>query len=139
MQNRYVGDIGDYVKLAILRALAPERSLGVVWWLFPNENHNADGGHRKYLEQPNQWKRFDPDLFDALLEIVNQNQLNVHALEKTPGFRDAVFVSDPVPCEIRPFTQRPVERNIWLARIKEKLRIVISSSLTPTTALHQRD
>jgi hypothetical protein len=23
MQNRYVGDIGDYVKLAVLRALSP--------------------------------------------------------------------------------------------------------------------
>jgi len=35
MQNRFVADIGDYVKLAILRALARDRSLGVVWWLFP--------------------------------------------------------------------------------------------------------
>jgi len=29
MQNRYVADIGDYVKLAILRALSPDRNLGV--------------------------------------------------------------------------------------------------------------
>jgi hypothetical protein len=39
MQNRYVGDIGDYVKLAILRALSSCRSLGVAWWLFSDESH----------------------------------------------------------------------------------------------------
>ena len=50
MQNRYVADIGDYVKLAILRKLALGRSLGVVWWPSPDEHHNADGGHREYLE-----------------------------------------------------------------------------------------
>ena len=60
MQNRYVADIGDYVKLAILRKLALGRSLGVVWWLFPDEHHNADGGHREYLERQNVWKDFDP-------------------------------------------------------------------------------
>lgn len=43
MQNRYVGDIGDYVKLAILRALLPGRRLGVAWWLYPDERHNRDG------------------------------------------------------------------------------------------------
>ena len=53
MQNRYVVDIGDDVKLAILRELAHGRSLGVVWWLFPDEHHNADGGHREYLERQN--------------------------------------------------------------------------------------
>jgi hypothetical protein len=40
MQNRYVEDIGDYVKLAILRALSSRpsvRRLGVAWWLFPDE------------------------------------------------------------------------------------------------------
>ena len=98
------------------------RSLGVVWWLFPGEHHNTDGSHRKYLEQQNEWKRFDPDLLEALLEIDKQNKLDVHALEKASVFRNAVFVSDPVPCERRPFTQRPAERNRWLARIKEKLK-----------------
>ena len=37
MQNRYVGDIGDYLKLGILRALSPGYHLGVAWWLFPDE------------------------------------------------------------------------------------------------------
>jgi len=39
MQNRYVGDIGDLLKLGILRALSPGYRLGVAWWLFPDERH----------------------------------------------------------------------------------------------------
>ena len=50
MQNRYVGDIGDYLKLGILRALSPGYHLGVAWWLFPDEAHNGDGRHIGYLE-----------------------------------------------------------------------------------------
>lgn len=48
MQDRYVGDIGDYVKLGILRALMPGERLGVAWWLYPDEAHNADGRHIGY-------------------------------------------------------------------------------------------
>jgi hypothetical protein len=49
MQNKYVGDIGDYVKLAILRALSPGYQLGVAWWLVPDEEHKKDGRHVDYL------------------------------------------------------------------------------------------
>ena len=52
MQDRYVGDMGDYVKLAILRALMPGERLGVAWWRFPDEVHNADGRHVGYLRKP---------------------------------------------------------------------------------------
>jgi hypothetical protein len=56
MQDRYVGDIGDYVKLAILRALMPGCSLGVAWWLYPDEAHNGDGRHISYLKRPDLWR-----------------------------------------------------------------------------------
>ena len=44
MQNRYVGDIGDYLKLGILRALSPGYRLGVAWWLFPTKVTIKTGG-----------------------------------------------------------------------------------------------
>ena len=122
MQNRYVADIGDYVKLAILRTLAPGRSLGVVWWLFPDEHHNADGSHREYLKKPNEWKDFDRKLFDALLKIEEGKQRDVHALEKAANIPDAVFVSDLIPCEARPFSRRPEARSQWLEGVKAKLK-----------------
>ena len=45
MQNRYVSDIGDYLKLGILRASSPGYRLGIAWWLYPDESHNRDGRH----------------------------------------------------------------------------------------------
>ena len=49
VQNRYAGDIGDYLKLAILRALSRGYRLGIAWWLYPDESHNGDGRHIGYL------------------------------------------------------------------------------------------
>ena len=74
MQNRYVSDIGDYVKLGILRALSPGYRLGVAWWLYPDESHTKDGRHIDYLRHPYQWWKFDPPLFDALEQIVSSGQ-----------------------------------------------------------------
>lgn len=129
MQNRYVADIGDYVKLAILRALALGRgqrrtsfSLGVVWWLFPEEPRNGDGRHREYLERPKEWKHFDPELFEALLKIEKEKKRDVRALEKAAVLPNAVFAPDQVPCDARPFSLRPAKRCIWLAGIKSKLK-----------------
>jgi hypothetical protein len=60
MQNRYVGDIGNYLKLGILRALSPGHRLGVAWWLYPDESHNRDGRHIGYLQRSDRWRHFDP-------------------------------------------------------------------------------
>jgi hypothetical protein len=122
MQNRYVADIGDYVKLAILRRLAAGRRLGVAWWLFPDEHHNADGDHREYLERPTEWRHFDPDLFEALLKIQKEKKWNVRALEEAAVLPNALFASAPVPCEVRPFSIRPRVRSTWLEGIKTTLK-----------------
>lgn len=37
MQNRYVGDIGDFAKYGLLWALSPQKRLGVAWYLYPDE------------------------------------------------------------------------------------------------------
>jgi hypothetical protein len=116
MQNRYVADIGDYVKLAILRQLAPGRRFGVAWWLFPDENHNNDGGHREYLHRPDEWRRFDHGLFDGLLTIDKNHTREVAALE--PFLQGALFARELVPCDLRPFSRRPAERRRWLSDIK---------------------
>ena len=82
MQNRYAGDVGDYVKLALLRALSPGRRIGVAWWLCPDGGPAGDGRHTAYLEAPTVWRDLDPKLFDALRHIVTSGQRNVAALEQ---------------------------------------------------------
>ena len=97
MQNRYVGDIGDYLKLGILRALSPGFHLGIAWWLFPDESHNRDGRHIGYLDRPDQWRHFDPDLFDTLREIVSSGRRHVRELEAADVLPGAMFASEFIP------------------------------------------
>ena len=120
MQNRYVGDIGDYLKLGILRGLAPGYRLGVAWWLYPDENHNRDGRHTGYLQQPGRWRHYDPELFDALAQIVARNRRNVRALEATNLLPHAVFANEFIPTN-GPASQRKQARCDWLAKVKRQL------------------
>jgi hypothetical protein len=120
MQNRYVGDIGDHVKLAILRALSPGYRLGVAWWLFRDENHNKDGRHIEYLKRPGRWRRFDPDLFDVLQKIVDSDQRNVRALEASNILVEVSFVDEMVPMG-GPVGQRREARREWFLRVKQSL------------------
>jgi len=81
MQDRYAGDFGDYVKLAVLRALSPGRRLGVGWWLHPDGGPAGDGSHVCYLDAPAAWRSLDPELFDAL-KVVASGVRRVSALEE---------------------------------------------------------
>ena len=50
MQNRYSGDLGDFSKLGLLRHLSQTGlSIGLNWYLVPDEDHNNDGMHTGYL------------------------------------------------------------------------------------------
>ena len=69
MQDRYTGDIGDFGKLGLLRQLSTRSSIGVNWYLVPDERHNRDGRHIEYLTK-NSFQICDPLLFDALARIV---------------------------------------------------------------------
>lgn len=60
MQNRYAGDVGDLMKLGLLRHLARPASAGGAgatiafnWYLAPDEAHKADGKHIAYQRPDN--------------------------------------------------------------------------------------
>ena len=91
MQDRYAGDLGDFLKLGLLRWLvapsfdAPPHRLGVVWYLAPDESHNADGKHVAYLDPATpagrQLRPLDPDLYDRLSAMVAGGERSVAQLE----------------------------------------------------------
>ena len=118
MQDRYAGDIGDYVKIAILRALAPGRRLGVAWWLYPDEQHNGDGRHIAYLGQPETWRGFDPEAFDHLRTMVAAGGRNVGSLQDERLLPGAVYFAEPVPTIGKPPARRQARAN-WLGRLVE--------------------
>jgi hypothetical protein len=92
MQNRYIGDIGDFGKYALLKALANGKenevalSLGVVWYLVPDENHNEDGKHISYLKKTKSnvvdFRDGDPYLYDSLAKIVNEEKRNIKSIKE---------------------------------------------------------
>jgi hypothetical protein len=91
MQNRYAGDVGDFLKLGLLRHLAAAPtaegaglSIALNWYLAPDEAHNADGKHVAYLNPANRQHQSlascDPDLVQRLSRVVASGR-SVEALE----------------------------------------------------------
>jgi hypothetical protein len=89
--------------------------------LFPDENHNKDGRHIGYLDQPAQWRHYDPQLFDALAEIVSSGQRDVRALETAQILPGAIFVSDVIPTG-GPIFGRRQARELWFASVQRALQ-----------------
>jgi hypothetical protein len=69
MKDQYFGDVNDFRKYGLLRALA-EVGLSIgVCWLLTGDDAGGDGELRKYLTKPSRWRNFDPELYDKLLRL----------------------------------------------------------------------
>ena len=89
MQDRYAGDVGDFGKYGLLRALwgqPGDPSLGIVWYLTGAEPDNNDGRFTRYLEATTKnlatYRNCDPDLYDALARLVNGGTRSVEAVRQ---------------------------------------------------------
>ncbi|WP_153002688.1 hypothetical protein [Sphingomonas endophytica] len=116
MQNRYAGDIGDYLKFAILRAAAVGHRTGVAWWLYPDESHNGDGRHVGYLARPDVWRAIDPVLFDKLREMVEAGERSVRSIEALRLLEHATYHSDRLDFDGAPNAKRQA-RAAWFDRL----------------------
>jgi len=67
MKNQYFGDVNDYRKYGLLRAIQSNGAgnLLVAWMLTPDDG-GPDGTFRSYLEEPDTWAKYDVDLFEGL-------------------------------------------------------------------------
>ena len=132
MQNRYAGDVGDFIKLGLVRHLAPDDlSFGVNWYLTPDETHNADGKHVAYVESGNRQhaslKACDPDLMRRLSGVVAGSR-SVQALEN----------SGALPFDTSTFAEvlyRSVSRQAWHERALAALAGADSVFVDPDNGL----
>lgn len=113
LQDRYAGDVGDFVKLALLRALLPSHKLGVAWYHFPDEEHNKDGRHIGYLGQRDMYAHLDLELFDHLDGAVKQARTISSLLPALPG---AIHSSEFLDVSAVPNARRRQFRMTWFAR-----------------------
>jgi hypothetical protein len=83
MQNKYVGDFGDFGKYALLRCLAQTGlTLGINWYLTPDESHSNDGKHTTYL-QNDRMAGYDDEVFSLLRCLVTEQRRNVSEIESS--------------------------------------------------------
>ena len=97
MQNRYVrGHRGlseaEHPSCLVTR-IPPWCRMG----LFPDESHNRDGRHICYLHRPDQWRHYDPELFDVLAQIVSTDQRDIRALEAAGLLPGAIHSGEMLP------------------------------------------
>jgi hypothetical protein len=92
MKDQYFGDINDYRKYGLLRALAAggEFPIAVCWMLTPSDG-SSDGRFVEYLSDPGDFWDLDPPLYDFLQDaVLREGDRRVAVLEGTdliPGAR----------------------------------------------------
>lgn len=121
MQDRFVGDIGDFAKYGLLRALSHGRHLGVAWYLMPDEANTNSGNRLTYLEQPDAWRSKDPALFDAISEVVSVRGRAVEAIEYSGVLGNATFASERLRTNERKPEAVANFRRSWFRRTIEAL------------------
>ena len=92
MKDQYVGDIGDYTKLGLLRAVQETGlSIGVNWYLTSNDK-KPDGRHTEYLYSACDTP--DITLHNALKHIVDSDLRSVTELEQSVMLNNAVYFNE---------------------------------------------
>ena len=132
MQDRYAGDIGDYGKFALLRAIrAQGLSVGVNWYCVEplDVEMNEDGSYKqedgKYLI-PDRLHVCDKKLAKTLTDIARLKTRSINAMEKQSLIPGAKYYRDPVTVE---------EREGWHARALTALNGVDIVFLDPDNGM----
>lgn len=118
MEDKYVGDIGDFGKYALLRVLAGhDVALGIVWYLTKFQNNNQDGHFIHYLASPQGAKELgecDFKLFTSLRKIVECKDRRVARIREDGIFsKKTVFYEEHLDFANAPRQLRPQIRAGW--------------------------
>lgn len=114
MKNQYFGDINDYFKYGMLRALGRELSVAVIWMLTPDDG-SGDGRKLQYLERGGR-RVHDPELFDWLeLWYRAGAKRDVRLIEESGLLPNCRFFGEIVPDE-------GAARAEWFARARKFAR-----------------
>jgi hypothetical protein len=102
VKHQYVGDINDYRKYALLRALSAggANRVGVCWMLTADDG-GADGGKLAYLGQADRHRRFDPELFDILAHAASEpERRRLHSIEDSEAIPGALYYNETLADDV---------------------------------------
>ena len=75
VKNQYFGDINDYKKYSLLRILGKDRKRNIAMcWMLTSNDGRSDGRLTDFVYQPNEWRDFDPELFESLRRCLRDIQ-----------------------------------------------------------------
>ena len=109
MKHQYFGDISDYRKYGLLRCLSAAGLRLGVFWMLTTDDDRRDGRRTGYLDDPDTWRRFDPELFDFLVASVRAGRRDVSAFESSGLTVGACYCAAPLG-------NSAVARPIWFDR-----------------------
>ena len=124
MKDCYTGDIGDFGKLGLLRAMRNTGlTIGVNWYRTPGRDNNDDGCYIQYLSDKQNEARYiccDEQLYRELQRIDLLNNRRVSALEKE-SILDAEFYSAALDFTGSKKTMRREIRKGWHGKALDTL------------------
>lgn len=121
MQNRYVGDIGDFAKYSLINEMSQGFSLGVAWYLYPDEAHNSDGKHISYLSHPDVWRIKAPLIFDGLNALIVSGNRNVSAVVSKNIIRPSEIHDEILALDHTSYSERKKWRESWFNNVIRSL------------------
>src|SRR5881397_2079383 len=126
MQDKYVGDIGDFGKYALLRFLANgDVVLGIVWYRTTAEDKSKDGMLVQYLFSEKEAKSLgncDAELFNALRRLVESKDRRVVSIRERGIFPGStVFYEEPLDFALVLPRARPEARTTWCQNSLKKV------------------
>ena len=97
MKNQYFGDINDYRKYGLLRAIAKATGFRIlIAWMLTPDDGSTDGKFISYLDFADMRAHHDPVLFQTIRELLRSGNRSVDLIEGSELIPKAEYFSDPM-------------------------------------------
>jgi len=115
MKDQYFGDVNDYRKYGLLRAIrhCSSRRL-LVAWLLTEDDGSTDGKFVGYIKSSSKWQHYDQELFNGLKGFLESGRKRqVGHIEQSSLLGNTEYFSALVP-------SRAADRCLWFELLREK-------------------